>query len=61
MKIISGNANPLLAQEIADHCFATLVPAKVATFADGESSVEFRKYPRRRCFYYSKYIYSGQR
>jgi len=41
MKIISGNANPLLAQEIADHCFATLVPAKVATFADGESSVEF--------------------
>ena len=41
MKIISGNANPLLAQEIADHCFATLVPAKVSTFADGESSVEF--------------------
>ena len=41
MKIITGNANPQLAQSIADHCFATLVPAKVSTFADGESSVEF--------------------
>ena len=27
--------------EIAEHCFATLVPAKISTFADGESSVEF--------------------
>tara|TARA_R110000851_G_scaffold4150_6_gene17026 strand:+ start:114 stop:1046 length:933 start_codon:yes stop_codon:yes gene_type:complete len=41
MKIITGNANPILAKSIADHCFATLVPAKVATFADGESSIEF--------------------
>ena len=41
MKIITGNANPELAQQIADHCFATLVPAKVDTFADGETSVEF--------------------
>jgi len=41
MKIITGNANPKLAQEIADHSFATLVPSKVSTFADGESSVEF--------------------
>ena len=41
MKIISGNANPKLAQEIADHCFATLVPANISTFADGETSVEF--------------------
>ena len=41
MKIISGNANPKLAEEIAEHCFATLVPAKISTFADGESSVEF--------------------
>ena len=41
MKIITGNANPDLAQAIAEHCFATLVPAKVTTFADGESSVEF--------------------
>jgi ribose-phosphate pyrophosphokinase len=41
MKIITGNANPKLAQEIAEHCFATLVPASVSTFADGESSVEF--------------------
>jgi ribose-phosphate pyrophosphokinase len=43
MKIITGNANPKLAQEIAEHCFATLVPAKVSTFADGESSVEFQE------------------
>ena len=41
MKIITGNANIKLAKEIADHCFATLVPSKVSTFADGESSVEF--------------------
>jgi ribose-phosphate pyrophosphokinase len=41
MKIITGNANPQLAQEIADHSFAALVPSKVSTFADGESSVEF--------------------
>ena len=41
MKIITGNANPKLAQEIAEHCFADLVPATVSTFADGESSVEF--------------------
>ena len=41
MKIITGNANPKLAQEIAEHCFASLVPAKISTFADGESSVEF--------------------
>jgi ribose-phosphate pyrophosphokinase len=41
MKIIAGNANPKLAQEIAEHSFATLVPSKVSTFADGETSVEF--------------------
>ena len=41
MKIITGNANPKLATEIAEHCFATLVPANISTFADGESSVEF--------------------
>jgi ribose-phosphate pyrophosphokinase len=43
MKIITGNANPKLAQEIAEHCFANLVPATVSTFADGESSVEFNE------------------
>ena len=41
MKIIAGNANPALAQDIADNTFAALVPSKVATFADGETSVEF--------------------
>ena len=41
MKIITGNANPDLAQSIAEHCFATLVPADIKSFADGESSVEF--------------------
>ena len=41
MKIITGNANPQLAREIAENTFATLVPAKVSTFADGETSVEF--------------------
>ena len=41
MKIITGNANSELAKQIAEHCFSDLVPAKIATFADGESSVEF--------------------
>ena len=41
MKIIAGNSNTGLAQQIADHCFATLVPADIKAFADGESSVEF--------------------
>ena len=41
MKIIAGNSNIELAQKIAEHCFATLVPAEIKTFADGESSVEF--------------------
>ena len=41
MKIIAGNSNLQLAEEIASHCFATLVPAEIKSFADGESSVEF--------------------
>tara|TARA_B100000941_G_scaffold159898_1_gene113672 strand:+ start:987 stop:1940 length:954 start_codon:yes stop_codon:yes gene_type:complete len=41
MKIIAGNANPELAQKIAEHCFSDLVPANISTFADGETSVEF--------------------
>jgi ribose-phosphate pyrophosphokinase len=41
MKIITGNANPELATRIAQHCFAALVPARVESFADGETSVEF--------------------
>jgi ribose-phosphate pyrophosphokinase len=41
MKIIAGNANIPLAQGIAEHCFAKLVPANISTFADGETSVEF--------------------
>mgnify|MGYP001300294807 FL=1 len=41
MKIITGNANRKLAQQIAEHCFASLVPANISTFADGETSVEF--------------------
>jgi ribose-phosphate pyrophosphokinase len=41
MKIIAGNANPTLAQEIADYSFAQLLPTKISTFADGEISVEF--------------------
>ena len=41
MKIISGNANKELATKIAEYCFAKLVPANIAGFADGETSVEF--------------------
>jgi ribose-phosphate pyrophosphokinase len=41
MKIIAGNSNIDLANMIADRCFATLVPASINKFADGECSVEF--------------------
>ena len=41
MKIIAGNANPTLAQQIADYSFTPLLPTKISTFADGEISVEF--------------------
>jgi len=43
MKIITGNSNIEMANLIADRCFATLVPATIKTFADGESSVEFNE------------------
>jgi len=41
IKIISGNSNIVMAEKIAEYCFATLVPAEIKAFADGESSVEF--------------------
>ena len=43
MKILAGNANPQLAKEIAEHCFTDIVPSKISTFADGETSVEFEE------------------
>ena len=43
MKILSGNANPELAQEIAKHCFIDLTPSNISTFADGETNVEFHE------------------
>ena len=41
MKLISGNSNPKLAEAIAGHSFNSLVGAKIGTFADGETSVEY--------------------
>ncbi len=41
MKLIAGNANIELAQEIAENCFCNIVPSRIDTFADGETSVEF--------------------
>ena len=43
MKILSGNANPELAIEIAKHCFVDLTPCNISTFADGETNVEFHE------------------
>ena len=40
MKIFSGNANPLLAQEICDYLSLPLGRASVRTFSDGEVYVE---------------------
>ena len=42
MKIIAGNSNKVLADKIAEYCFAELVPAEINQFADGESSIEFK-------------------
>ena len=41
MKIISGNSNQQLAQDIAQRCFSELVPSNIDSFSDGESKVEF--------------------
>ncbi len=41
MKLISGNSNPKLAKAIAGHSFNSLVGAKIGTFADGETAVEY--------------------
>ena len=41
MKLISGNSNQKLAEAIANHSFNSLVGAKVGTFSDGETSVEY--------------------
>jgi len=43
MKIIAGNSNLQMAQDIADRCFVELVSADIKTFADGESSVQFNE------------------
>jgi len=40
MKIIAGQSNMVLAENIAEHCFTKVVPAKISRFADGECSVE---------------------
>lgn len=40
MKIFTGNANPYLAKEIADHLGMSLAKATVTHFSDGEISVE---------------------
>ena len=40
MKIIAGQSNIVLAENIAEHCFTKVVPAKIIRFADGECSVE---------------------
>ena len=41
MKIIAGNSNIEMAEQVAEHCFATLVTTNIQSFADGECSVEF--------------------
>jgi len=41
MKIIAGNSNIQMAEQVAEHCFATLVTTNIQSFADGECSVEF--------------------
>ena len=42
LKILSGTANPDLAQAICGHLGCELTPALVSTFSDGEIRVEIR-------------------
>ncbi|MBW2712169.1 MAG: ribose-phosphate pyrophosphokinase [Deltaproteobacteria bacterium] len=43
LKLFTGNANPELAQEIADHLGIALGQLEVKTFSDGEVSVEIQE------------------
>ena len=43
LKVFTGNANPALAQEIADYLDIPLGNAKVARFADGEIKLEINE------------------
>ena len=43
MKLFTGNANPCLAKEVADHLGMSLAKANVAHFSDGEISVEIHE------------------
>ena len=46
--LFSGNANPVLAQEIASHLGAELGKAKVSAFSDGEVDIELYQNVRAR-------------
>ena len=43
LKLFTGNANPALAQEIAEYLDISLGNAKVARFADGEIKLEINE------------------
>jgi ribose-phosphate pyrophosphokinase len=43
MMIFTGNANPRLAQQVAEHLGITLGRAQVGTFSDGETMVEIQE------------------
>jgi ribose-phosphate pyrophosphokinase len=43
LKIFSGNANPVLAEEIADHLGLSLRPRKIVNFSDGEIYVQIQE------------------
>ena len=46
--LFTGNANPVLAQEIATHLGVELGQAAVGRFSDGEVTVEIRQNVRAR-------------
>jgi ribose-phosphate pyrophosphokinase len=49
--LFTGNANPVLAQEIASHLGVALGQASVGHFSDGEVTVEIRQNVRAREFF----------
>ncbi|MBT4760588.1 MAG: ribose-phosphate pyrophosphokinase [Bdellovibrionaceae bacterium] len=43
LRLISGNASPVFAAKVAEHCGVTLCDGNISTFADGEIQVEIHE------------------
>ena len=60
-KLFTANANPALAEEIAEYLGVRLGAAKVARFSDGEICISIEEVCEGRIFCHSTYLPSGER